>query len=57
MQHIDRTKIEEIPIIIDADQSWKDNYLRQLREARETGKPLSEIINADEHRVSMRRLK
>jgi len=35
--------------VVDADQSWKLRYLDQLRESRETGKPLSEVINADKH--------
>ena len=50
MQRIDRSKITEEPIIspiIDSDQSWKLNYLDQLKRSRETGKPLSEIIDAD----------
>jgi len=59
MQHYDRTKITEEPArvlvhrkpriapVIDADQSWKINYLRQLTESKKTGKPLSDIIQSD----------
>ena len=48
MKSYNRSNITEEPII-DADQSWKLRYLDQLRESRETGKPLSEVINADRH--------
>ena len=46
MKQYNRSNITEEPII-DADQSWKLRYLEQLKESRETGKPLSEVINAD----------
>jgi hypothetical protein len=55
MDRIDRSKIEEVPII-DAGQIWKINYLRQLREARTTGKPLSEIIDADKGQLESIRI-
>jgi hypothetical protein len=45
MKQYNRSNITEEPII-DADQSWKLRYLDQLKESRETGKPLSEVINA-----------
>ena len=52
MKSYNRSNINEEPIIspvVDADQSWKLRYLEQLKESRETGKPLSEVINADRH--------
>lgn len=42
-----RPEIIEEPL----DQSWKIRYLYQLKKSRETGRPLKEIIDADEVQI------